>query len=323
MSKEILLQNQVLIYLFSQSLLLILSIVAFLGTIMILKGWNFKATTSKQYQLEKISYLIILIITISLYLKVILVPYFAYSIDELSLIIPGAMCAAGIINANEYGSPLLFLKFFILWMIGIWLVINHADLKAKDYPYLKKKFYFFLLIFTLIVLEFSLEILYFSHISVEKPVNCCSVIFGLSGDNGIPFGLNMTMLVVLFYLIFILNIILAIQKSRALLALFSLFFLYIAYYAIINFFGTYVYQLPTHICPFCMLQKEYFFIVYFLWSFLFLGIFFSISNFILKLIINKEIDIFYRYSLMFNTIFVLLATMYPIIYYIKNGVWLF
>ncbi len=322
MSKEILLQNQVLIYLFSQSLLLILSVVAFIGTLIILKNWNFKATTPKQYQLEKISYLIILIITISLYLKIILVPYFAYSIDELSLIVPGAMCAAGIINANEFGTPLLFLKFFIIWMIGIWLIINSADLKAKDYPYLKQKFYFFLLIFALIVLEFTLEILYFSNISVQKPVSCCSVIFGLSGNNGIPFGLNITTLNAIFYLIFILNIILALQKSKTLLAIFSLFFLYISYYTVINFFGTYIYQLPTHICPFCMLQKEYFFIGYFIWSSLFLGIFFSISNFILNLIINKEIDLFYRYSIIFNTIFVILSSLYPIVYYIKNGVWL-
>ncbi len=322
MNQEILLQNQVLIYLFSQSLLLLLSVIAFFGTLLILKDWDFHATSTKQYRLEKISYLVILIITISLYIKIILVPYFAYSIDELSNIVPGAMCAAGIINANEYGSPLLFLKFFILWMIGVWLIINHEDIKAKNYPYIKKKFYFFLFIFSLIVLEFSTEILYFSNISTQKPVSCCSVIFGLSGNNGIPFGLSISLLVTLFYLIFILNIILALQKSRTLLAISSLFFLYIAYYALINFFGTYIYQLPTHICPFCMLQKEYFFVGYFLWGSLFLGIFFSISNFTLKLIIDKEIDSFYRYSIIFNTIFILLSTIYPITYYIFNGVWL-
>ncbi len=322
MSKEVLLQNQVLIYLFSQSVLLILSIIAFVGTLMILKGWDFKTTTPKQYQLEKISYLIILIITISLYIKMILVPYFAYTIDELSLIVPGAMCAAGVISANEYGSPLLFLKFFTLWMIGIWLIINHEDIKAKNYPYLTKKFYFFLLIFALIILEFTLEILYFSNISVDKPVSCCSVIFGLSGDNGIPFGLNIITLNIIFYLLFTLNIILAVQKSRTLLAIFSLSFLYIAYYAIINFFGTYIYQLPTHICPFCMLQKEYFFVGYFLWGSLFLGVFFSISNLVLKLIIDKEIESFYSYSIIFNAIFVTISSLYPLFYYILNGVWL-
>ena len=41
--------------------------------------------------------------------------------------------------------------------------------------------------------------------------------------------------------------------------------------ALISYFCLYVYELPTHHCPFCMLQKEYHFVGYFLYGFLLVG----------------------------------------------------
>ncbi len=319
---ELFLSNQVLIYLFSETLLFILSIIAFIGSISILKSWDFNDTSTKQYSLEKRAYLIILIILFSLIFKILLMPYFAYTIDKLSDIVPGAMCAAGVIGANEFGNPLLLVKIFILFLIGIWMIVNHEDLKAENYPFFREKFWFFVVIFSLLSVEYYLDIAYFLNISLEQPVSCCSVIFGLSGNNELPFGLSLSMLIVLFYLLYVLNMVLSFQKNSPLLFISSLLFLYIAYSSINHFFGTYIYQLPTHKCPFCMLQSDYYFVGYILWTLLFLGVFFGISNFILKILIKDELDSPYRYSRIFNTIFVILCSTYPIVYYIKNGVWL-
>ena len=46
--------------------------------------------------------------------------------------------------------------------------------------------------------------------------------------------------------------------------------------AIISFVSLYFYQLPTHHCPFCILQKEYYYIGYPLYAFLFAGSFLGI-----------------------------------------------
>ena len=116
---ELFLSSQVLIYLFSESILFILSIVSFVGSLMIIKSWDFHKTSTKQYNLEKKSYLIVLVIIFTLLFKILLMPYFAYTIDKLSNIVPGAMCAAGVIGANEYGNPLLVTKIAILFLIGI------------------------------------------------------------------------------------------------------------------------------------------------------------------------------------------------------------
>ena len=322
MNAQILLQNEVLISLFSQTLLLILNIIAIIGTVKILKNWDFESTSPQQYLLEKRSYLIVLIITVSLLFNILLLPYFAYTIESLSAIVPGAMCAAGVISANAFGNPLLLLKILILFFIGIWLIINHEDLKAKNYPYTRKKFWFFTLIFIMMLGSYTLEIAYFTHISLAKPVSCCSVIFGLSGANSLPFGLNAIMIVSLFYLLFFLNILFIWQKQAFALALSSVAFLFVAYYAIIHFFGTYIYQLPTHICPFCMLQSDYYYIGYLLWGLLFVSVFFGIANAILRLIIHKEIARYYRYAFISLCALIMITGGYVLVYVLRNGVWL-
>ena len=113
---EILLSNEIIIYLFTQIILFILLFIAFYFSLSIIKNWDFNKTTTKQYKLEKTSYLVILIITFTLIVKIAIFPYFAYSLDNLSNIVPGAMCAAGIVGANEFGQINLALKILILFL---------------------------------------------------------------------------------------------------------------------------------------------------------------------------------------------------------------
>lgn len=320
---EILLSNEIIIYLFTQIVLFVLLFIAFYFSVFIIKNWDYNKTTSYQYKLEKKSYLIILIIFFTLIVKIFLMPYFSYSIDNLSHIIPGAMCAAGVIKANNYGEILLGLKLLILFFIGIWLIINSLDLKEKTYPYTKQKFAFYIFIFILIILETTLDILYLSNISTKEPVMCCSVIFGSNAvGNKIPFNLSISMLIGLFYLTFLLTIFSNIQKQKFINFIINTFFLYISYYAMTYFFSTYIYQLPTHQCPFCMLQKEYFFVGYLIWTTLFLGTFFGIASFVVPIFIKKDLDYSFKYSILFNSIFVCLCTFYLVKYYLINGVFL-
>lgn len=320
---NILFSNEVIIFLFVQIILFILLAIAFYFSISIIKNWDFTKTTNKQYKLEKTSYLVILIISFTLIVKIFLFPYFAYSLDNLSNIVPGAMCAAGIVGANEFGQINLFLKILILFFIGIWLIINSLDLKEKTYPYTKKKYLLYVFIFILSILELFLDFSFLNNISLKEPVMCCSVIFGVNNtETKIPFDLSINTLLIVFYLLYLLTIFLNLQKLPFLNLITNFMFLYIGYYAVTYFFSTYIYQLPTHQCPFCMLQKEYFFIGYLIWGSLFLGTFFGISSYILKISINKDLLYTYKYSFIFNLIFVFLCSFYVIRYYFVNGVFL-
>ena len=318
---EILLSSEVIIYLLSETILYFLLFVAFLATLNLLKKWNFESFTQEQFNLENRSYLVMSIIFFVILLKVILLPYFVYSIDELSNLIPGAMCAAGVIEANNYGNVLLAIKIVVLFLSGLWLTLNSLDLEAKDYPYLKVKSWFFLLIFTLLSIEFALDILYFTNISTNNPVSCCSAIFGQNGGaNGLPFGLDTTKLLLLFYLLFALVIITTIYEMTLANITASLLFAIVSYYSIVYFFGTYIYELPTHKCPFCMLQDHYYFVGYLVWGLALLGIFLNINSALMQSIFKQKSKKLKNISLITITLFVLLCSSYVAIYYFKNGV---
>lgn len=251
-----------------------------------------------------------------------MLPYFAFGIDNLSNIVPGAMCAAGVIGANDYGQPLLNLKIIILLLMGIWLILNDKDIKAKEYPYFKSKMWIFIGIFILIVVEFILDILYYTNISTEALVLCCSTIYGAVEGTGLPFNLDVPKLLILFYLLYILVMVVNFQKQALLSMLANGFFMVIAYYSVVYFFGTYVYELPTHQCPFCMLQSDYYYIGYVIWANLFLGVFFGIASYALQLLLKKQQNSMFTYSTIFVSIFVFICTFYVVRYYLVNGVWL-
>ena len=320
---SIFLSNSVIAFLFIESILLLLFLYALYPTIEILKNWNFDSTEPLQYKLEKKNYLVATILFFVILIKIVLFIFFISSLDGLSNIVPGAMCAAGIIGANEYGNILLFLKIFLIFIFGIWLIIDKLDLVAKNYPYVKIKYTIFLFLFVILSIEYTLDILYFSNISLETPVLCCSIVFGTSeAINGLPFGLNTNLLLILFYLFFILIITNNLAKNTLLSFISNFIFLFVGYFSLTYFFGTYIYELPTHKCPFCMLQAEYNYIGYILWSSLSLGVFFGIVPFIVQLTTKKLLPIFHTFSIVFNTIFVLLCTYFVGSYYIKNGVFL-
>jgi hypothetical protein len=320
---SIFLSSNVITFLSIEFILFLFAMYSFIISINIIRKWDFNLTTPYQYSLEKKSFLISTIIYFTIILKIFLFLFFASTLDSLASIVPGAMCAAGIINANSFGNILLFLKIIIIFIFAIWIIINKLDLKSLTYIYTKKKNFIYIFIFTLLIIEIVLDYLYFSNISTKQPVLCCSVVFGATNANNIlPFNLSMNMMLGIFYIIYTLILISNYTKNYAISFISSLVFLFVAYYSVTYFFGTYIYELPSHKCPFCMLQQDYNYIGYIIWISLFLGVFFSMSSLILKLITKKDFEFTYKYAIVFSSIFVLLCSSYVLMYYFKNGVFL-
>jgi hypothetical protein len=312
-----------LIYASLQILLFFAAIYALFGAIKIVASWDYNSTRASQYALEKRSYLVMVIIMFIAVLKIFLFAFFAYVVDGLSNIIPGAMCAAGVVEDFTYSDLLLGVKLFILLFCGVWMVVNSYDLKAKNYPFMRFKNLLFLFLGGLIGIEFLFEILYFTSLSTQSPVSCCSDIYGVNATMGqIPFGMSVLLLLVLFYLSYFLTLLLALQKKSLLGFFANIFFLFISYYAVVHFFGTYIYQQPTHKCPFCMLQKEYYYVGYFLWGSLFLGVFSAVAAYFIRALTRTESPKLHKANIVFNTFFTLLNTYFTLSYYFINGVWL-
>ncbi|ADV45790.1 hypothetical protein [Nitratifractor salsuginis] len=317
----VLLNTNVLVYLLSETVLWGLLAIAFGVSVHILLRWDFGSSSEEQYALERRAYLVMTIILVAFILKFLLLPFFVFTIDKLSDLVPGAMCAAGVISANGYGLPLLFLKLLILFLLLLWMAINHYDLEAKTYPWFRLKGWLFVLIFALVSVELWMDWAYFTHIDIHLPVSCCSALFGqLEGANPLPFGLDIPKLLLLFYLLYALILLTTLSRQYWLeIAAYGLFVI-VAYYAVVYFFGTYVYELPTHKCPFCMMQRPYHYVGYAIWGTLFGGVFLGLIAALLHLGLKVKTRRLEWWGLGLVSAFVLLSTLYVGVYYLRNGV---
>jgi hypothetical protein len=318
---KILLNSEVIVYLLSKSLMMLLLLVAFVYAIAILREWDFESFSPKQFALEDKSYLVSTIIVFALMLKVFLVFYFVHTIDALSEFVPGAMCAAGVIKANIYGNYLLSISIGTIFLSFLWMSINSLDLRLLNYPYMKIKALFFVILFLLLLVEFGLDWLYFTHINTQKAVSCCSVIYGKVGG-GLPFGLDSAKLLILFYLLSVL-ILLSVWMEYIYIAIVSsVMFIFVGYYSVVYFFGTYIYELPTHKCPFCMLQHYYYYVGYLVWGLLFGGIFLLLDSLLMQVFFKQKSTRLKKVAIVMVISFVLLCSGYVVVYFIENGVFL-
>jgi hypothetical protein len=251
--------------------------------------------------------------------------FFTYFIDSLSSSIPGAMCAVGVLNSTPYGAYLMILKLIVIFMLGYWYYINKFDLKNYGFKFTKSKYFLLIFITFLIIVEFMIEKNLFDSISPQKIVSCCGSVFNgeIRRFSTFLFDIKDNLSVILLLSVFILIIIAYVFKKYLFYGILSIIFIFIALYSLIDFFSTYIYQLPTHRCPFCILQKDYHYIGYILYFFLFFGAFYGSSQFMLYNV--TDIHTKKRWlsiSFIYFCIYLAMIFYYVLSYYLINGAWL-
>ncbi|WP_373070184.1 hypothetical protein [Sulfurimonas sp.] len=269
-----------------------------------------------QYKLERQSYLASTIIKYIFALKVPLFLFFIFTLDKLSNVLSGAMCGAGVLDAMEYGTFLIGIKVLNIYLFAFWLVLNTDDVNKENQPYMKIKFGLFIALFALFLAEIILEFYTFYNFEVDKLVSCCGTLYSSSSTSAVSnlFAIDNKIVVSVFYLNFVFIVISYFLKSKYIYVLSNLVFIIVSIIALIMFFGTYIYELPSHHCPFCYLQSDYYYIGYIVYALLFLGTF----NGLIVLFNEKYIKL----SFISNVLFVILVSLYVVVYYLKNGVFL-
>lgn len=306
------------------TIFLFFSLIAFVLSLKIYFKWNILSTDVLQYELEKQSYLVSVIIKYIFFLKLPLFLFFIYTCDKLSSIITGAMCAAGVINSVNYGLYLIVFKILNLYLFGFWLLLHRKDTHNETQPYVKVKFLFFALAFFFFITEIILEISFFISLNISKIVSCCGTLFSVTSTSylSLLFKIDTSILLGGFYGSFLMISIAYFFKHRITFILFNGLFLLFAITSLIVFFSTYIYELPTHNCPFCLLQLDYYGIGYILYISLFMGTFYGFCGVLLDHLTQTLPIVSFKYSFAGNTLYVLIVTFYPLSYYFKNGVWL-
>lgn len=253
----------------SSVLIALLVLYAFWYGLKILRFWNLQSGSGLQLELERRTYLISTVLAYVFGFQIISLFLLIYTADSLSTLFTGAMCAAGTFNVNAYGYPLLVLKVLNFLLAGLWLTVNYADNRAYDYPLIRKKYAFLLLLAPFIVLETVLQVRYFLSLRPDVITSCCGSLFSVNAS-GVAADLAALPAIPLQYAftaIMAATIALGVAVAftgRGGYALFIsaglAFIMGIA--SLISFISPAIYELPTHHCPFCVLQKEYGYIGY-------------------------------------------------------------
>jgi len=244
--------------------------------IRIQRKWDIRSGSDLQLILERKTYLVSTILTYVFAFELLSFFLYIYTADHLHSLFVGAMCAAGTLKVNAYGYPALILKMVNFMLAGLWLIMNYADNRAYDYPLIKKKYRFLLLIAPLVLTEIVLQTRYFLLLRPNIITSCCASQFSLGSQTlaGDIAALPPVPMEALFYLSMAANAAAGFyfyHKNRGgyLFGGTSAFFLIISILAILSFISPYFYELPTHHCPFCILQREYGYIGYLLYGTLF------------------------------------------------------
>ncbi len=247
--------------------------------IRIISRWDLRSGSEAQLGLEKRTYLISTIMSYAFVFQLVSLFLFIYTADSLCTLFVGAMCAAGTLNVNAFGYPAFILKLANFIFAGLWLVLNHADNRAYDYPLIRKKYLLLLCITPFVLAETYLQTRYFLGLQAEVITSCCGSLFSKEGRDALPllYTLPLVPMKLLFYGAMagtVLSGLLFYRQGKGayVFSAFSFMAFLASAWFLIHVIVLYIYELPTHHCPFCIFKKEYAYIGYLFYVALFTGV---------------------------------------------------
>jgi hypothetical protein len=235
----------------------------------ILRGWDLQSGSEGQLDLERRTYLVSTLVANALVIQILSLFLFIFTADSLHTQFVGAMCAAGSLAVNAFGYPALLAKLATCLLAGVWLVLHLTDTQGYDYPLIRPKYILLLILVPMVLAETWLQTSYLAGLKADVMTSCCGSLFG-QGRQGFAAelaGLPPQIMQPIFWITFgiLMAAGIALLRSRrgaALVSLLSLGFLLVAIASLVSFFCLYIYELPTHHCPFCLLHREYGFVGY-------------------------------------------------------------
>ena len=243
----------------------------------IYRHWDLDSGSELQLVLERKTYLVSTLLSYVFGLQLISLFLFVFTADSLHVLFVGAMCAAGTLNANAFGYPALILKVFNFLLAGIWLVLNYADNQGYDYPLIRRKYLFLAIIAPFIVTEAVLSLAYFMNLRADVITSCCGSLFSAERVQGLGSelaALPPRPMLWTFYFTLAATLLAGTwfyfrKRGGYVYSAATVIAFIVSIVAIISCISLYIYELPTHHCPFCIVMEEYHYVGYFLYGLLF------------------------------------------------------
>ncbi len=258
------LQPGILALLLGSGLGAVLLAAAVVPAVRIIRRWDLASGSEEQLRLERQTYLVAAIMRLVMGFQIVFLFLFLQTVDGLAPMFIGAMCAAGSLKVNGFGYPALVAKILTCLLAGLWLILDATDNRASDYPLIRTKYRLLLVITPVLLAETALQALYLLGLEPNIITSCCAIVFSASGGTVVATVLDVPLQ--LSRAAFVLSATLTLAAGWAvyrhgrgaiLFATASACHFLLSIHALIAFISLYVYELPTHHCPFCLLHREY------------------------------------------------------------------
>ncbi|BHH86013.1 hypothetical protein [Desulforhopalus sp. 52FAK] len=250
----------------------------------ILVKWDFSSSSEYQLKLERKTYLVATLVNWALGFQIVSTILFVYTMDDIHGLFVGAMCATGSLNANPVGWYALLIKIVTLFISAFWVSLNMVDQSLEDYPFVRLKYILLLVVAPMIAADLGLQLEYFMGLEPAIITSCCGSLFGsesvgtIASLSAFPVGTSMAVFYGTAAVYLCVTCALLHSNSsflRYLTTLVGGLFFCIVLASIISFVSIYIYELPTHHCPFDILQGWYNYIGYPIYILLFLSVYFG------------------------------------------------
>lgn len=260
----------ILALLLGSSVTLLLTLLACRLAVRILRRWDPASSDEGQLQLERQGELFSALIRCALSFEALALLLFLFTVDDLHPLFTGAMCATGVLNLDPAGWWTLGGRIAVCFGASLWLALDRLDRGSETSPLVRPRAWLLLVLAPLMGAVYSLQLHFFLGMHPEVITSCCGALFdrgpGLAAELA-ALPVRPTML--LFYALIAAGALLLAACLRwrsgwlrGLLALNALLLGPVALAAIVSFVSLYIYQLPTHHCPFDLLQGHYRFVGY-------------------------------------------------------------
>lgn len=311
---------------------LVLVFAAARTAVRVLRSWNPASDSALQIRLESEIWLSSTLISYGLAFQIFTLVLFIVAANSFCEVIVGAMCATGALLANSYGIPALLVKMAGVFLYGFWIVLHKLDISSAEYPLVRTKYVYLLALLPLLFLDIILQTLYLAGLSPDIITSCCAVVFGAVGrqDTGnlirsMPPGILVTSYYAGVLLLSVTGVVLWRRWSAGVGTVHAaawLLYLMVAGLTIITFMSSYIYAMPHHNCPFCMLKPEYHYFGFAIYGSLMPAGFFGVTpilveSFKRKADLVKYVQRYQANSIVLSTAMLILCTLLSSFHYIR------
>jgi hypothetical protein len=236
----------------------------------VLKYAHVENATEGRLALERNFELAATLLRIGAGLQVFSIAVAIVAADKLSGALSGAMCGYGVFAQNRWGWPAIGVGVVASLAAGVVLQLLSLDRRVRGLDLMRALSIAAIALAPLVALDFGLSLAWLTRLDLSITASCCSTTLGAAQRDASPFWQGPRLLATWGALAGVPVAVGAALFARrrparaavGLSGLSALALLPLALGAVVLEVAPYVYDVPEHLCPFCLFKADAWFIGY-------------------------------------------------------------